>query len=97
MAEQVDLTTPIVSTSTVSSVQVTSVLIERLPAWRFVLKWKDSAGAFFSYEEVGAEAEPQIKAFNKANLSVKSAERRALEYLQAKGKIGAGSMSGSPD
>lgn len=48
----------------------------------------------FAY--TGAEAATMMVALNKANLSVKSLQRRVLERLIADGKL-AGSITGSPD
>ena len=44
MAERLTLTTPIVSSTTVNDIQITSILTERLPTRRFVIKWRDWGG-----------------------------------------------------
>lgn len=48
----------------------------------------------FRYE--GAEATQLLVALNKANLSIKSLQRRILEKLIADGKL-AGNVTGAPD
>jgi hypothetical protein len=45
----------------------------------------------------GATAATMIQQLNKANLSVKSLERRILERLAADGVLAAGTISGTPD
>jgi hypothetical protein len=64
---------------------------------KFFLEAQSNTGLVAEYLESGDAAMTTMKALNKADLSVKSLERRALEYLQAKGVIGAGSVTGTPD
>jgi hypothetical protein len=45
----------------------------------------------------GTLAVTLIRALNKANNTVKSEERRALEYLRDNGFLAAGAVAGSPD
>jgi hypothetical protein len=96
MAEKVTLTTPLVTNHTVSDYEVTGVFVGRNP-FKVTIFYRDTLGNEFSDETVGDAAEPLVKALNKANLSIKSLERRALEKLQADGRIAAGSIAGTPD
>lgn len=45
----------------------------------------------------GAMAITLMTALNKANLSTKSLHKRIIEQLQADGRLGAGTINGSPD
>ncbi len=49
-----------------------------------------------SFVYTGTVARDLMKALNKADLSVKSLHRRIIERLQADGKLGPGSIVGSP-
>jgi hypothetical protein len=98
--ERATLTTPAVSSTTISHYEITGLVLQRgtsaQPTWRFVIWYADNLGNVFSDEHVDAEAATLIKALNKANLSTKSLERRALEHLVAEGKIPAASITGVP-
>jgi hypothetical protein len=96
MAEKITLTVPLVTHYAVSDYEVTGVFVGRNP-FKLTIYYRDSLGNEFSDETVGDAAEPLVKALNKANLSIKSLERRALEKLQADGRISAGSVTGSPE
>ena len=98
--ERATLTVPVVSSTTVSAYEVTGVLLQRgasaQPAYRFVIYYADNLGNVFSDEHVGDDAATLIRALNKANLSTKSLERRALEHLVSEGKIPAAAITGVP-
>lgn len=86
--------------------------IQRSPAnIGIVLYESDADGSFttsgrragFEYNDTspglgptGTTTADLITALNKANLSVKSLERRILERLQTDGRIGTGTISGTP-
>jgi hypothetical protein len=106
MAESVNLNTPIVTSTTVSSVQILSVFIQRkmfLYDWQLTIKYMDNMGNMAIDDHVGAVsvdnprgADQLVVALNKSNLSVKSLERLALEHLIGEGKIPASTFTGSP-
>ena len=56
----------------------------------------DSQGSLLICSYTGADATNLMNALNRANFTVKSLHRSALEYLVATGKIPAGSISGNP-
>jgi len=58
---------------------------------------RSNTGARVERTERGQTALDLLIALNKANLTIKSLERRTLEYLQTKGDLPAGSVTGTPD
>lgn len=56
-----------------------------------------NTGVRKEHDYVGADAMTKMIALNKANLSIKSLERRIIEQLQADGVLPAGTISGTPD
>jgi hypothetical protein len=106
MAESVTFTTPIVTSTTVSSVQILSVFIQRamyLYDWKLEIKYMDNMGnmAVDTHSGVVGPLNPRgadqlVIALNKSNLTVKSLERLALEHLIGEGLIPASTFVGSP-
>ena len=56
----------------------------------------DQEGGTITALYSGPEAAALMPALNTANLSVKSLHKRAIEKLQADGKLPAGTISGTP-
>ena len=71
--------------------------LRRWPAWRLEIGYLSNTDETRTLTLEGDDARVVITALNTANLSVKSLERRALEYLQAHGLIPASAITGSPD
>ena len=95
MAEQHTLTTPI-----------TQPAITTYRVARIVLDWDaavvdivtvDSGGHRVEHRYTGSTATGLMVQLNKANLSVNSLHKRALQRLVADGLLGAGVVTGSPD
>jgi hypothetical protein len=107
MAESVTLTTPIVTTTTVSGYSILSVSIQRAMFaydWQLIIRYMDSMGnmAVDQHDGVVGPLNPNgadvlVKSLNKANLSTVSLEHRALAHLISEGKIPASSYAGAPD
>ena len=102
MAESVTLTTPIVTTATVSGYSILSVSIQRAMFaydWQLIIRYMDSMGnmAVDQHDGVLGGADVLVKSLNKANLSTTSLEHRALAHLISEGKIPASSYVGTPD
>ena len=96
MAEKAELTTPSVTSHTITDYSIDGIGLFRRP-WRLTIHYRDNPGNLATDEHLGSDAEAFVKAFNKANLSVKSAERRALEHLVSCPKIAAATVTGNPD
>ena len=106
--EVVTFTVPVYQSAGVSTFRVETLYLKRAmsatnPAEiRAQLREADAGSGFVEGGKVvvcaydGALAASLIAALNTANLSTKSLERRVVERCQADGKIGAGSMTGSP-
>lgn len=92
--EKADLVTPV--PKTVTSYEVAGVYIHRLPDWELGIEYLDDQGGRHRDAHRGADAEALVKALNKADLSVKSLERRVLEHLIAEGKIPPATITGTP-
>lgn len=94
MAEILTLTIP------VTGVTTTDYRIVRLDMnreeQRFFIVAKANTGKVVERLEIGQVALDLMIALNKANLTIKSLERRALEYMASKGDF-AGTITGSPD
>lgn len=93
MAEQLDLTAPIVATRTTYTVLFLGLDWENAG---ISIRLKGSDGVVLSMGYAGNEATVLMTALNSANLSVKSLYRRLLERLVTDGKLPAGTVSGSP-
>lgn len=95
MAEQIDLTTPIVVSKTTDFFRVVKLGLDwRAAVIAIVLEGEN--GELQSYRYEGSEATTLMIALNKANLSATSLQRRILNRLIADGRI-SGTVSGSPD
>lgn len=95
MAEKIDLTTPYKpDPREATDFTVAMLVLDRFGQGVHITLRKNGVSAEFSYN--GDEAMDIMRALNKANLSIKSLDRRILEKLIADGKI-VGTISGSPD
>lgn len=94
MPEQLDLTDPVVFPST-TRYEVIYVCLDKRRA-HIAIRVEDEAGRARDFVYSGAEATTLMRQLNKADLSVKSLERRILERLVADGLL-AGTISGAPD
>lgn len=94
MAEVFTLTTPIVVN--VTTWKVNELHLSRKHSSIFV-EVERSDGVTIQWTYWGTVALTLINALNKANLTVKSLEKRILEQLAADGIITAGAVTGTPD
>lgn len=95
--EKATLSTPVALS--VTDYTIGTVILSRVPDWRLQITYYDNQGKEFADNHAGVTggADVLIKALNKANLSTKSLECRALEHLRDEGKIGAFvACAGSP-
>jgi hypothetical protein len=92
--EQAELTTPIART--VTAYEVVQVTLQRWPEWVVRVEYLDNTLKPQNDTHRGTEAQTLIVALNKADLSVKSLERRVLEHLIAEGKIPPATITGTP-
>lgn len=102
MAEKFDYSAPQAVAPPVSSVEVVGIQMFRKPPASLFVLVRDDQGRETEFgwvdDSQSTKAIDTIRALNKANLSTKSLERRALEFLVAEGKItAAGTITGSPD
>ncbi len=88
---------------TVKEFEIASITFRRLPAWQLTIEYTDNLGAAQIDNHIGVTSEINptgadtlIASFNKANLSVKSMERRAIEHLISEGKIPESTVVGTP-
>jgi hypothetical protein len=92
--EQFDLTTPVTTPA------LATYTVERLtldwPGAAISIQLRGQNGEPFSFSYSGSVATTLMRALNKADLSVKSLQRRILERLVADGAL-AGTISGTPD
>ena len=95
MAEKLSLTTPITA-PTITEYVVDGLRI-RWAAEEIVVTLLGPNGEERVERYSGDEALTRMRALNKANLTVKSLQRRVLEQLVTDGKLPGGSVSGSPD
>jgi hypothetical protein len=94
MAEQLDLTSPIVPPSrTTYSVQA---LMLNFIAAVIQATLVGSDGQLIAVTWEGATATTLMIALNKANLSVTSLQKRVLQQAVSDGKLPAGTVTGSP-
>jgi hypothetical protein len=95
MAESLSLTVPVVP-PTVSTYRVTSLTLN-FGGQKISMELTGTNGEILIPPPiVGSTAVTLMVALNKANLSVKSLQRRILERLVADGVL-AGTINGSPD
>lgn len=92
MAEQLDLTVPIVATRTT---YVAQVLVLDFPNAVIKAGLLGSDGVTVTVEWTGAQATTLMVALNKANLSVTSLQKRVLQQAVTDGKLPAGTVSGT--
>ena len=92
MAELITLTSPLPALSTYTVVELN--LNWDAASIQIGLKGTNGERTHYSYS--GATATTLMVALNKANLSIKSLQRRVIEQLVTDGKL-AGTISGSPD
>lgn len=102
MSESLGLTTPITpSNPTISQYRIVRLLLEREPFALILVVVADNRNVrtevAYSDDGGGTVAASLLHALNTADLSVKSLQRRVLEYLVSDGKLPAGSVSGTPD
>lgn len=99
MAEQIDLTTPIASTGGTSYWRVRAITLWYQGVDSYIkvnLFGENGEKLTVGYE--GTTAETLIKQLNIANLSGgESLHFKIIERLEADGKIGNGTISGTPD
>lgn len=95
------LTTPI--TTTITEYQVVGMQFSRSPSWYLTITYQDNLGRTYTdlhttppQNEQSADAQTLIIALNKANLTIKSLERRLMEHLVQEGKIPASTITGVP-
>jgi hypothetical protein len=94
MAELITLTAPIVPPS-VTDYRVTGLLLN-FGGQKLTVELTGTNGEKLTHSYVGSTAIALMVALNKANLSIKSLQRRVLERLVSDGVL-AGAISGSPD
>lgn len=94
MAELIILTTP-VTAPTITDYHVIRIDINRKDQ-RFLMAVESNTGKMVERMEVGQVALDLMIQLNKANLTIKSLERRVLEYMASKGDF-TGSVTGTPD
>lgn len=107
MAEKITLNTPVYTQPGISDFRVVSLNLRRgvgnILAEIHVRLLETSGsslvenGKTITAVYTGSVAETLLNALNKADLTVKSLERRVIERLLADGKIGTGTISGTPD
>lgn len=94
MAEVLTLT--VAETPPSMTTWAVSKLVLDVDAGVIAARLKSNTGAMFFYREQDADTLAAIVALNKANLTIKSLQRRLLERISAKGaKVG--SVSGTVD
>ena len=96
MPEQLDLTTPLV----VQLPAVTSYKVIELrmnwPLAEIDITLADQLGKTITASYRNSQAAALMATLNTANLSTKSLQKRAIEKLQADGKLPAGTITGTP-
>jgi hypothetical protein len=95
MPEQLDLTTPIVPPSRTSCVMTLLTLDWTASAIVARVNFSDGFEQMVYYN--GPVALTLMRQLNKANLTIKSLQRLAIERFVLDGKLPAGSVSGAPD
>jgi len=93
MAEQLDLTTPIVATRTTYVAQTITLDFPNAVIKAGLL---GSDGVVVNIEWTGAAATTLMVALNKANLTTTSLQKRVLQQAVTDGKLPAGTVSGTP-
>lgn len=93
MAEQLDLTVPVVATR---ANLVVAYLQLDWPGQSIYARLIGSDGAVVPVSWDGAPAVALMVALNKANLTTTSLQKRILQQAVTDGKIAAGTVSGTP-
>jgi len=93
MAEQLDLTSPVVIPN-VANYRVRSLFFDWDGA-NIIIGLVDNNGATLSFQYTNSQATNMMTVLNKANLSSNSLHKRVLNQLVSDGKL-AGTVSGSP-
>lgn len=96
MAEVITLTTPVVPANPTTSTWKLVKLDLDLENSYIFMKLKSNTGEVFMHEYDGTKASTLMIALNKANLTVKSLQKRCLEQLIADG-IKLGTVTGTVD
>lgn len=96
------LTAPI-TRANITTYEIDSVSMARLPAWSLNICYQDNFGNILCDSHTGlvsvvgvTGADVLVKQLNKANLSIQSLECRAILHLISEGKIPAGTCTGTP-
>lgn len=95
--EKATYTAPVTANRTEG--EIYQVILARKPDWRVQITFVDNLGneVTDNHSGITGGADVLVKALNKANLSTKSLECRALEHLRDEGKIPAFvACSGTP-
>jgi hypothetical protein len=95
MAESLVLTTP-EQPPAVTSWKITSIEFY-VETQRITCSVVSDSGERRSRTETGPTAVSLMSTLNTANGTIKSLQRRVLEYLQSKGDLAAGAVTGAPD
>lgn len=94
MAEIITLTTPLAGAVT-NDYRLVSLSLD-IQAQSVQMVARSNLGAYVTRLVLDVEAVNLLKLLNTANLSVKSLQRRALEYMASKGDF-IGTVNGTPD
>lgn len=99
MAEQLDLTAPQVHPQTTTSTfSITFIGLYRVPTALVVVHLLGTQGERIEIRtDTPGEGQTLLSQLNNANLSVKSLQKRALEWCASKRPELAGNVSGTPD
>lgn len=95
MAEQLVLTTP-EQPPPATTWKITSIEFY-IEAQRITCSVMSDSGERRSRLETGLTAVNLMSTLNTANGTIKSLQRRVLEYLQSKGDLAPGAVTGTPD
>lgn len=94
--EELELTDPVVTTTTTYKVQSLTFDTAHLSGGYVGIHLIDNLGGRFGHAYTGQEALDYIKFVNTANFTVKSLHKRILERLSADGVL-PGTVTGAPD
>lgn len=96
--ETLTFSVPQSTTTTNTGYHVAQMLFTRFPGWSIAVVFVGDNGERVTWSVTDpVRAQTLLTALNKANLSVKSLERRCLEQAQLDGVISAGAVTGTPD
>lgn len=98
--------TPIVAT--ITSYEIVSFEMERIPEWSFRISYRDSNEKMYVDQHRGQSmllnglqnpnaAEPFLRQLNTANFATNSLVKRLLQHLVQHGKIPAATVQGTPE